>query len=88
MNYRMVFSMIGRLLLLEAGLLLLPAALPLWDVLTTVVRRLCRRAPLFAPDSGHLHHRLLRYGFSHRGAAGLLTALSLLCTALFVQLAL
>ena len=26
MNYRMVFSMIGRLLLLEAGLLLLPAA--------------------------------------------------------------
>ena len=26
MNYRMVFSMIGRLLMLEAGLLLLPAA--------------------------------------------------------------
>ena len=26
MNYRMVFSMIGRLLLLEAGLLLFPAA--------------------------------------------------------------
>ena len=26
MNYRMVFSMIGRLLLLEAVLLLLPAA--------------------------------------------------------------
>jgi len=41
---------------LAAGLI----AIPLADVALCVVRRSLRAKPLFAPDSGHLHHILLR----------------------------
>ncbi|RJL30798.1 undecaprenyl/decaprenyl-phosphate alpha-N-acetylglucosaminyl 1-phosphate transferase [Bailinhaonella thermotolerans] len=49
--------------------LLLPLAvmvLPLMDLLFAVVRRLSRGMSPFAPDRGHLHHRLLDIGHSHR----------------------
>ncbi|SDK12926.1 UDP-GlcNAc:undecaprenyl-phosphate GlcNAc-1-phosphate transferase [Nonomuraea maritima] len=49
--------------------LLLPAAvlvLPLIDLITAVVRRTSLGLSPFAPDRGHLHHRLLDIGHSHR----------------------
>ncbi|RVX47852.1 UDP-GlcNAc:undecaprenyl-phosphate GlcNAc-1-phosphate transferase [Nonomuraea polychroma] len=49
--------------------LLLPAAvlvLPLVDLITAVVRRTSRGLSPFAPDRGHLHHRLMDIGHSHR----------------------
>lgn len=51
--------------------ILLPVAvliIPLVDFVWAVVRRLARGQSPFAADSGHLHHRLLRAGNSHRGA--------------------
>lgn len=48
---------------------LLPVAvmvLPLLDLYTAVVRRTSHGMSPFAPDRGHLHHRLLDRGHSHR----------------------
>ncbi|MEO3809669.1 MraY family glycosyltransferase [Sphaerisporangium sp. B11E5] len=48
---------------------LLPVAvmvLPLMDLLMAVVRRTSQGLSPFAPDRGHLHHRLLQIGHSHR----------------------
>jgi UDP-GlcNAc:undecaprenyl-phosphate GlcNAc-1-phosphate transferase len=47
-------------------------ALPLFDLLLAVVRRLRRGQSPFAPDKEHLHHRLMELGHSHRRAVLLL----------------
>jgi UDP-GlcNAc:undecaprenyl-phosphate/decaprenyl-phosphate GlcNAc-1-phosphate transferase len=39
---------------------------PISDTFFAIVRRLIQRKPLSAPDKSHLHHCLLRVGFSHR----------------------
>ena len=49
-------------LLLAAAVILLP----LVDFVWAVVRRLARGQSPFTADAGHLHHRLLRRGHSHR----------------------
>nr|WP_280518793.1 MraY family glycosyltransferase [Planobispora rosea] len=49
--------------------LLVPVAilvLPLLDLITAVIRRTSNGLSPFAPDRGHLHHRLLDIGHSHR----------------------
>ncbi len=40
--------------------------LPIMDTLFSMVRRFIERQPLFAPDKGHIHHRLLAMGLNHR----------------------
>ena len=40
--------------------------LPLLDLIMAVVRRTSNGLSPFAPDRGHLHHRLLDIGHSHR----------------------
>ena len=39
----------------------------LMDVFTVTVRRLARRRSPMAPDRDHIHHMLMRRGYSHRG---------------------
>jgi UDP-GlcNAc:undecaprenyl-phosphate/decaprenyl-phosphate GlcNAc-1-phosphate transferase len=39
---------------------------PISDTLFAIIRRLYNKQPLSAPDKSHLHHCLLRSGFSHR----------------------
>ncbi|OEH92181.1 glycosyltransferase family 4 protein [Bacillus solimangrovi] len=49
--------------------LLLPAIIlgvPISDTLFAIIRRIVQKKPLSAPDKSHLHHCLLRLGFSHR----------------------
>jgi UDP-GlcNAc:undecaprenyl-phosphate GlcNAc-1-phosphate transferase len=41
-------------------------AFPITDTLLAMARRWARGAPLFAADRGHIHHRLLDLGLSHR----------------------
>ena len=43
-------------------------AIPIADTLLAMLRRAARGAPLFSADRGHIHHRLLRLGLSHRQA--------------------
>lgn len=45
---------------------LLIIGVPLSDTFFAIVRRLVNKRPIFAPDKGHLHHRLQDLGFSHR----------------------
>ncbi len=44
--------------------LLAPMLVPIWDTATTIIRRYRRRTSIFMADDNHLHHRLLRLGFS------------------------
>jgi len=49
-----------------------PMVVPIWDTGTTIIRRYRRRTSIFLADDFHLHHRLLRLGFSPRGAVACL----------------
>lgn len=42
--------------------------IPLTDTAFAVLRRYRNGRPIFYPDKGHLHHRLLGAGLTHRGA--------------------
>ena len=54
--------------------------LPLLDVTLTMVRRTLLRQGLFTSERGHLHHRLLQLGLSHRHAVLVLYAVTaILC---------
>ncbi len=43
--------------------------LPIMDTLLAIARRLYRGFPIPTADKEHIHHKLIRYGFSHRRAA-------------------
>ena len=47
-------------------------AMPLFDLLLAVVRRVGHGQSPFAPDKQHLHHRMLELGHTHRRAVLLL----------------
>lgn len=50
--------------------------LPIFDTLFSMVRRMIERRPIFAADRGHVHHRLLEMGLTHRRAVVLLYGVS------------
>lgn len=47
---------------------LLALALPIVDTMLAIGRRVRARRNIFEADQEHIHHRLLKAGFSHRGA--------------------
>jgi len=47
---------------------LLAMGVPVFDMLFSVLRRTLERRSIFAPDRGHIHHRLLALGMSQRHA--------------------
>jgi UDP-GlcNAc:undecaprenyl-phosphate GlcNAc-1-phosphate transferase len=49
-------------------------ALPLMDTCISIGRRFLRNKPVFSPDRGHIHHRLLAQGLHPRAAALVLYA--------------
>ena len=51
--------------------------LPLFDTTSVFIGRLLRGVPLFRADKTHIHHRLLRLGWTHQRAALLLYAITL-----------
>ncbi len=60
--------------------------LPASDTITSIVRRLLRHQSPFAPDRGHLHHKLIDMGFSQRASVLILYAISALlgiCAVMF-----
>lgn len=63
-------------------------ALPLADVLWAVVRRWREGQPISKADKGHMHHRLLDLGLSHRGVVLILYGLNGLFAGLAVWLSL
>jgi UDP-GlcNAc:undecaprenyl-phosphate GlcNAc-1-phosphate transferase len=59
---------------------------PLLDVWLSVVRRFLRMKPVFEPDHGHIHHKLLALGLTTRRAAMALYGLTVLCATLALAL--
>lgn len=51
---------------------------PILDTTFAIVRRWLGGQPIFKPDKGHLHHRLLRRGYSQRQAVFLMYVVSAL----------
>jgi UDP-GlcNAc:undecaprenyl-phosphate GlcNAc-1-phosphate transferase len=49
---------------------------PISDTFFAIIRRFVNKQPLSAPDKSHLHHCLLRSGFSHRQTVLLIYAMS------------
>lgn len=56
---------------------LLVLAVPIIDTFYVLVRRTLQRRPPFAPDRGHIHHRLLDLGLTHAQVVLLIYALTL-----------
>lgn len=45
---------------------ILALGIPIYDTLSSIVRRLKKGDHIFKPDDEHIHHRLLDLGFSHK----------------------
>jgi len=63
-------------------------ALPIFDTLFAMIRRYVQGKPIMQADRGHLHHRLIDAGLSHRSTVILLYGLSALCGAVAILIAL
>ncbi|MGA3029498.1 MAG: MraY family glycosyltransferase [Candidatus Limnocylindrales bacterium] len=61
---------------------LLVLGVPIMDTFWIIVRRLSARKSPFAPDRGHIHHRLLDLGLSHRGTVLVIYGVCILLAAL------
>ncbi|NUQ74701.1 MAG: undecaprenyl/decaprenyl-phosphate alpha-N-acetylglucosaminyl 1-phosphate transferase [Polyangiaceae bacterium] len=59
---------------------------PIFDTLFTMVRRFLERRPLFSPDRGHIHHRLLDMGLTHRRAVLIIYGVSVVLTGLAIAI--
>jgi UDP-GlcNAc:undecaprenyl-phosphate GlcNAc-1-phosphate transferase len=59
---------------------ILALGVPIFDTLFTMVRRFLERRPIFSPDRGHLHHRLVDMGITHRRAVLILYGTSIVFT--------
>ncbi|MCH6266534.1 glycosyltransferase family 4 protein [Neobacillus citreus] len=51
---------------------------PISDTFFAIIRRLINKQPISAPDKSHLHHCLLRSGFTHRQAVLLIYGMSII----------
>lgn len=67
-----LFLNLNRKTSISLPIMLAPMIVPIWDTATTILRRYRRRTSIFQADDFHLHHRLLRLGFSPGGAVGTL----------------
>lgn len=43
-------------------------AVPIFDTVVAIIRRLVQKRPIASPDSSHVHHKLLQLGMTHRQA--------------------
>lgn len=67
-----VLSILGTA---KVAVALLILGVPIIDTFWIIVRRLSQRKSPFTPDRGHIHHRLLDLGLSHRNAVLVIYAL-------------
>lgn len=62
-----IFSLIVPIIIL---------GVPILDTVFAIIRRIVQKKPISAPDKFHLHHCLLRLGFTHRQTVILIYAMS------------
>lgn len=65
----------------------LALGVPIFDTTFAILRRMVNKRPIMEADKGHLHHRLLDQGFSHRQTVWILYAFSFFLgvTAVFIS---
>ena len=63
-------------------------AIPIVDTLFAIWRRYRGHHPIFQADKGHLHHRLLARGISHKSIVLILWGISAICSVIALVLAL
>jgi UDP-GlcNAc:undecaprenyl-phosphate GlcNAc-1-phosphate transferase len=78
-----VLSILGTAKIAVAALVL---GVPIIDTFWIIVRRLAGGRSPFSPDRGHIHHRLLDLGLSHRGSVLLLYAVCLVLAGMSLAL--
>ncbi len=67
---------------------ILAMGVPIFDTLFAMARRFLERRPLFSADRGHIHHRLLDMGITHRRAVLMLYGLSVAGTVAAISISL
>jgi len=55
---------------------LIVCGVPVFDMVFAIIRRLAKHQKLTTPDKGHIHHRLLKHGFSQKQAVLILYGLT------------
>ena len=73
--------------LLAVLLTTLALALPILDTLFAILRRLIKKESPMKPDRGHIHHRLIDSGCTHKQAVVIIYLGSMLCAALAIVIA-
>ncbi len=53
-------------------------AVPIFDTLFAIIRRVTNKQKIYKPDNKHIHYQLLRVGFNHRQSVLIMYAFSLL----------
>ncbi|MFL5713339.1 MAG: glycosyltransferase family 4 protein [Chloroflexota bacterium] len=66
----------------KVAVAMLVLGIPIIDAFWIIVRRLAQGRSPFSPDRGHLHHRLLDVGLSHRQTVVLIYAICIVLAAL------
>jgi len=61
---------------------------PIFDTLFAMVRRILERRSIFSPDRGHIHHRLLDMGITHKRAVLIIYGISVVFTAAAIGISL
>lgn len=63
-------------------------AIPIMDTFFAIIRRLLDHKPIMQPDKGHLHHRLLAMGLSHKQTVLIIYAITMFmgCIAILTPL--
>lgn len=75
------WSIVGLLKTTTAVAVAIPVlimAVPILDTAFAIIRRSLARRPIFAPDKGHLHHRLLGAGLTQRQAVIMIYAINMM----------
>ncbi len=73
--------------ILSVFISVLAMALPIIDTLFAMIRRAVNHRPIMSPDRGHLHHRLIDSGYSHRQAVMILYGLSAISAIIAILIA-
>ena len=82
-----VVSIMGMVKIAAAFSMLLPIvilAVPIFDTIFAIVRRVIAGQSPFQPDVSHLHHRITDLGFSHRQTAFIIYTISLILGAIAI----
>ncbi len=73
--------------ILSLAIAVLALALPIFDTSFAMIRRILNGKPIMQADRGHLHHRLIDAGFSHKQTVIILYAISAIAGVIAILLA-